>query len=103
MVGTVLFIGVVVGVIILCICCLTPSCPCYYNRLSRTTQTVVVAQPQPVAAPQIVAMTTKTTNNAAYPEPPPPYNPDQGYVHQPYPPAPPPAAYPNYPTGYPNY
>ena len=100
MVGTVLFIGVVVGIIILCICCLTSTCPCYYNKLShelaRAIQSSVAAQPQ------VVAMTTKTTNDAAYPEPPPPYNPDQGYVHQPYPPAPPPV-YPDYPTEYPNY
>ena len=50
-------------------------------------------------------MTATTANTTAYPEQPPPaYNPDHGYVHQPYPPAPPPAGYPNYPTGYPpNY
>ena len=101
MIGTLLFFGGIIGVIILCICCLTPSCPCYYRR-SHTTRTVVVAQPQPT--PQVVAMTATTANTTAYPEQPPPaYNPDHGYVHQPYPPAPPPVGYPDYPTGYPNY
>ena len=99
--GTLLFVGVGIGVIILCICCLTPSCPCYYNKYatSRTTRTVVVAQP----APQVVTMAATTTNTTAFPEPPPAYNPDPGYVQQPYPPAPPPPGYPSYPSGYPNY
>ena len=103
MFGTLLFLGVVISVIILCICCLTPSCPCYHNRhaVSRTTRTVVIAQP--ATAPQVVTMAATTTKTAAFPEPPPAYNPDTGYVQQPYPPAPRPAGYPNYPTGYPNY
>ena len=30
--GVLIFIGLMATIIILCICCLTPSCPCYYKR-----------------------------------------------------------------------
>jgi len=82
-VGVVVFIALIVTSVVLCICCLTPTCPIYYNK-SRITRTVVVAQP----APQIVTATTATASTIQHqPAAPPTYNPDTGY--QPYPAAPP--------------
>ena len=66
-ISTLVFIGIVTTIIILCICCLTPTCPCYYRR-NRPVSTVVVTTQVP-AQPQMVAA-TDTINHQA----PPPYN-----------------------------
>ena len=50
-IGVLVFIGLIITVIVLCICCLNPKCPCYHYRTSRNTgRVVVVAQqaPQPI-------------------------------------------------------
>ena len=84
--GFIVFIAICVT---LCICCLSPTCLCYYQKY-HSTQTVVVAAQQ---TPQVVTATTTTNTNTINYQPsqpaPPPYNPATGY--QPYAAAPPPA------------
>ena len=67
--------------IMLCICCFIPTCPCYYRRRSYySVRTVLVEQPQ--------AVTTTATVAA-----PPPYGKPVGYSTMPqtgYQPVPPP-------------
>ena len=75
-----MFIACIAAVIILCICCSTPTCPCYH-RSYRTARTVVVTQS--AAAPQVVT-TLATTSPKATKYQPPAYDPDTGY--QPVPP-----------------
>ena len=83
-VGGLLFIGFITTVITLCICCLVPTCPCYY-RSHHTTRTVVVNQP---AAPVVNAITATSAKTTKYHPPPlPVYDLDSGY--QPYPAVPP--------------
>ena len=90
-ISTLVFIGLIVLIITLCICCLSPTCPCYYRR-SHTTCTVVVSRQQ--AAPQVITATTTSTNTNTtnYPGPPPGPGPAPGYYpdtgYQPYPAAP---------------
>lgn len=74
---------------ILCICCLHPSCPCYYNKKSRAT--TVATQP----TPQVVTTVT-TTRDVNYQQAPPAYIPGPGY--QPYPTEAPGPGYQPYPT-----
>ena len=81
-----MFVGLIATCVILCICCLSPICPCYYQKY-HTTCTVVTAQ----QTPQVVTATTTTTNTKN--DQPPPLL-DTGY--QPYPAAPPPAITINY-------
>lgn len=77
--GTVMFIGLIATVVTLCVCCLTPTCPCYYYKRSRIARSVVVTHQTPQ-----VAMTTSSTKTTKYQPPPvPTYDNDTGY--QPYP------------------
>ena len=76
-IGVVVFVGLIATIIILCICCLIPTCPCYYRNYP-TTRTVAVAQRTPPTV--TTATNTKTTNYQG----PPAYDVDTGY--QPYPP-----------------
>ena len=75
MIGTLVFIALIITCIILCICCLIPTCPCYY-RGYRTSRTVVVTS----EVPQAQTVTTASGKKTNY-QPPPAY--DTGY--QPYP------------------
>lgn len=87
-IGVLVFIGLVTTCVILCICCIVPTCPCYY-RSYRHTRTVVLTQ----RAPEVVTTTATSTKTTNY-QPPPVHNPDSGY--QPYPAAAPPTTTVNY-------
>ena len=78
-IGVLVFLGLITSCIIVSICCLVPTCPCYY-RSYHTTHTVVVRQP---TAQVVTAATTTRATNYQTPAPP-AYVPDTGY--QPYPP-----------------
>ena len=90
--GVLLFFGLIATCVIFLICCLSPICPCYYQKY-HTTRTVVVAQ----QTPRVVTATTANTMAVNYqplPPAPPAYNPATDY--KPYPAAPPPATSVNY-------
>ena len=73
-IGILVFVGLITATIILCICCLMPSCPCYHNkRLQHATGTVVVAQQAPQALPAI------SNHKSAKYQPLSTYDPDTGY------------------------
>ena len=81
--GVLIFIGFITTIIILCICCLTPSCPCYYNRRSHITTHSAFG------TPKIVTATTATSAKTTKYQPPPLPGCDHDTGYQPYPAVPP--------------